>query len=51
MTDCPRQFKNMASMEEQFETACKDGTVPGAVLFASNRNSKLCPYPYRIVLK
>ena len=31
----------MASMEEQFETACNDGTIPGAVLLASNRNSTL----------
>ena len=28
----------MSSMEEQFETACKDGTIPGAVLLASNRS-------------
>ena len=31
----------MASMEERFETACKDGTIPGAVLFASNRDGML----------
>ncbi|CAD6593349.1 MAG: hypothetical protein ASARMPRED_007426 [Alectoria sarmentosa] len=28
----------MPSMEEQFETACKDGTIPGAVLLASNHS-------------
>lgn len=28
----------MAPMEEQFQTACRDGTIPGAVLLASNRN-------------
>ena len=32
---------DMASMEERFETACKDGTIPGAVLFASDRNGTL----------
>lgn len=26
----------MTSMEERFETACEDGTIPGAVLLASN---------------
>ena len=31
----------MASMEERFETACKDDTIPGAVLFASNRDGTL----------
>ena len=25
-------------MEKQFETACKDCTIPGAILIASNRN-------------
>ena len=28
----------MPSMEERFETACEDGTIPGAVLLASNRS-------------
>ena len=28
-------------MEERFETACKDGIIPGVVLFASNRNGTL----------
>ena len=42
----------MASMEEQFETACNDGTIPGAVLFASNRNSMLAnPLSYRLEVR
>ena len=28
----------MLSMEEQFETACKDAAIPGAILLASNRS-------------
>lgn len=28
----------MPSMEEQFETACEDGTIPGVILLASNRS-------------
>lgn len=28
----------MPSMEERFETACEDGTIPGAVLLATNRS-------------
>ena len=31
----------MSSMEERFESACKDGTIPGALLFASNRSGTL----------
>ena len=31
----------MTSMEDQFETACKDGTIPGAILIASNRSGRL----------
>ena len=27
-------------MEEQFETACEDGTIPGAVLLASNHSGR-----------
>lgn len=32
------QDRNISSMEEQFETASKDGTIPGAILLASNRS-------------
>ena len=28
----------MPSMEEQIDIACKDATIPGAVLLASNRS-------------
>lgn len=31
----------MPSMEEQFETACEDGTIPGVILLASNRSGGL----------
>ncbi|KAM0805889.1 beta-lactamase [Usnea florida] len=33
-------------MEEQFETACKDGTIPGAILLASNRSGIFCSFHY-----
>ena len=35
------QHKSMASLEERIETACKNGTIPGAVMFASNRSGTL----------
>ena len=49
LTQCPlpgfslqrQNMAYMASMEEQFEMACKEGTIPGAVLLASNRNGGL----------
>ena len=39
-------------MEEQFETACEDGTIPGAVLLASNHSgtsSRLLFQRHRII--